>query len=253
MMNFFSWLRLCVRGLLPDACRLCRSPLAWPDAEMKGDMLASFFCPYCIKELLLLTSPLCRVCGLPLPSAWDDHVCGSCLESPPAFRMARAPCLYEGKLVDIIHRFKYRGRTELALPLARLMAQSFRQHDFVLPHRVLPVPMTKKRIRQRGFNQAGLLARALMEESGWKKGVGPVLDTRHLIRLHHTQSQTGLGREARKANVKDAFGVTDGFEGEHLLLVDDVFTTGATVGACARVLRAAGALSVSVLTAGHRP
>lgn len=155
--------------------------------------------------------------------------------------------------MDIIHRLKYRGRTELAAPLGILMAQTFYQQNFRLPHRVLPVPMTPERLRQRGFNQASLLAMAFMEAAGWEKGHGPLLDTRSLVRLHQGQSQTGLGREARKANVKDAFGVTAGADGEHLLLVDDVFTTGATVGACARVLRAAGALSVSVLTAGHRP
>ncbi|MCW7752918.1 ComF family protein [Desulfobotulus sp. H1] len=252
-MNPFSWLGLLGRGLLPHACQLCRAPLDWPDAGVERFCLAGFFCPVCAKDLSILVPPFCGICGLPFEAGEGEHVCGHCLAHPPAFQMARAACHFEGNLMDIIHRLKYQGRTELAAPLGRMMAITFEQYFPVIPHRVLPVPMTDKALRKRGFNQAILLAKAFMDAMGWQSGSGPVLDVKSLVRLRDGLSQTGLGRTGRRANVRGAFGLRASVTGENIVLVDDVFTTGATVDACSRALVRAGALSVSVLTAGHRP
>ncbi|TWI70767.1 ComF family protein [Desulfobotulus alkaliphilus] len=249
----FPWSRLLGRGLLPHACRLCREPLDWPDGGAEKSCLTPFFCPPCAKDLPPLVQPFCRICGLPFETGEGEHACGHCLAHPPAFEMARAACHFEGNLMDIIHRFKYQGRTDLAAPLGRMMAMTFDRYFSVIPHRILPVPMTDKGLRKRGFNQAILLAKAFMDAMGWKPGAGPVLDTKSLVRLRHDASQTGLGRAGRRANVRGAFGVRASMGGENVVLVDDVFTTGATVNACTRELLKAGVRSVAVLTAGHRP
>jgi ComF family protein len=140
---------------------------------------------------------------------------------------------------SLIHQFKYKHAFALAEPLADLMLR--------VPPRwrppvdvIVPIPLHSRRRRQRGYNQAALLARHLSRRLHIR------LNTSSLQRIHHTRSQVGLSQAARHANVADAFAVTDRqLQGEHVLLVDDVFTTGATLSAAAETLLAAGATAVS--------
>jgi ComF family protein len=147
--------------------------------------------------------------------------------------------------MEAIHRFKYNSETRLSLPLGTLLSAFARTvipepEDFV----VVPVPLHRRRLRQRGFNQSLLLSRVVAS------CLGTQLEYLSLIRKKHTRSQTGLGKEDRRKNVARAFCVTSPgiFKGTKVLLVDDVFTTGYTLNECARILKKAGALKVACLT-----
>jgi ComF family protein len=168
------------------------------------------------------------------------------------FHMVRSAGSYEGALRTLIHHLKYQGRVQLAKPLGRLLWSVFLTHwrpDQI--DLVMPVPLHPKRMRQRGFNQAYQLVRhwPIYAHSG-----GVPLDATIMFNLlqrrRPTLPQTGLDRRQREANVTGAFSLDqeDAVAGRRILLVDDVFTTGATIKACVRLLNKAGATRVDVLT-----
>jgi len=147
----------------------------------------------------------------------------------------------------LIHQFKYQGNIRLARPLGLMLLNTF-MHFFSPGNidMIVPVPLHAKRFRQRGCNQAYLLVK------DWRRcdPTLPPVERDALFRIRRTDPQTGLGREERNKNIKQAFSVEEDHktQGKKILLVDDVYTTGATVNECARVLRAAGAKQVDVLT-----
>jgi ComF family protein len=207
--------------------------------------MAGPICPACWDGVHPVLAPLCDRCGDPLPS-WRlltiaEGVCARCRRAPPGFDRARAAGDYDGSLREIIHAFKYDGRRSLAAPLARMM----RDHGELLLRDadcVVPVPLHPWRRLTRGFNQAEELARRLDL---------PV--ARALWRRRVTVPQTGLRPAERRRNVRAAFALSplgrrERLHGRCVLLVDDVRTTGATLDACARVLKAAGAREVRALT-----
>lgn len=223
---------------LPRRCAGCR------DAWMHSG--AGFWCERCLAELPWITHPLCPRCGRPYSKsgASIDHACGDCLLSAYPFDSARSATLYSGVIRDRIHQFKFGGQLEWAPALTELLADAWTKA--ALPHvqLILPVPLHPKRLRERGFNQSGILAKAL----GKRFGVPFAFDL--LQRGRWTEPQTRLSRADRLTNVRGAFQVTDGsrVEGRTIVLVDDVFTTGATLSECATTLKASGAKSVHVLT-----
>ena len=160
------------------------------------------------------------------------------------FDRARSFGRYDGALRDLIHLFKYVGVRTLAPRfgdwLARVLAEN---PDFASSDRILPVPLHPERERDRGYNQAALLARALARRTGIS------LDERSFARVKATAPQAGLTAHQRRENVRAAFVVRgDSFSKLRVILVDDVLTTGATVNACAHALRRAGAAEIRVLT-----
>jgi len=167
--------------------------------------------------------------------------CGACVVAPPAFDWARAGGLYAGPLRDAVQRFKFGRRPALARPLAALVLE---QCAAAVPaHAVLvPIPLARERERERGFNQAALVAERVA------RGLGAPLRERWLARTRATAPQTELDAVERRANVRGAFVASTAAAGADVVLVDDVLTTGATAGECARALRAAGAASVGLLT-----
>jgi ComF family protein len=178
----------------------------------------------------------------------EDHLCGRCRERPPKFGMARAAFLYDHALVDVVHCYKYKGKVQLAAPLGRLLRQTyFRFWADTRVDAVLPVPLHDRRLRGRGFNQAELLVRRWKDPS-LDSPLPPILwDV--LRRVRATAPQAGLGRREREANIRSAFAVIrpEAIAGGHLLLVDDVITTGATAAECAAQLLKHGAARVDVL------
>lgn len=191
---------------------------------------------------------MCPICGLPFRGQARDHSCPVCRGRRRRFDRARACLLYErgqvddaGPLARVLHDYKYQRDVTLAPLLADFLIQScplIVDHDLIVP-----VPLHRDRLRWRGFNQSHLLARRLGQHFNVR--VDPFL----LTRARPTPPQVGLDEADRRRNVAGAFAVRriTTLAGRHTLLVDDVYTTGATVEECARVLKRAGARRVDVL------
>lgn len=206
----------------------------------------TFFCPQCAAEIQTLADRGCRICGRPFKDPIPDGVCPDCLSKPPDFDQAWALAVYNGPLGDAVRRFKYHRHWATGAALAAYLAE---RASGELPERfdiLAPVPLHPRRLLTRGFNQAAVLGRDLARNSSL--ALVPGL----LKRLRHTRPQVGLDPSARRQNVAGAFAVDQKKRslpaGAGVLVLDDVFTTGATVNECARVLKQAGAVRVGVLT-----
>jgi ComF family protein len=186
----------------------------------------------------------------------DEHICSECFDFPKNYGKARSSGIYERVLMEVIHALKYRGRIEFARPLGLFLFSTFISHwDPRRIDLILPVPLHITRFRKRGFNQAFLFIR---KWPGIAKNLGFMLsdiqiDRDALVRSRKTMQQTGLDRRSRKKNMKNAFSLNKPklINGKRILLVDDVYTTGATVDECARILLHGGAKKVDVLTLAH--
>jgi ComF family protein len=256
--------------VFPPKCLVCSSFIQTPEGVCNGfpgeadlslaiqiqvdQLLSEYLCQNCLDGLVAVESPLCSCCGLPFESrCGPDHRCGDCSTSPKKFRVARAPLVYEQIFTEIIHCYKYRGKLQLARPLGELLLTAFSffwDKDSI--DVVVPVPLHLKRLRKRGFNQVYLLIR------NWQTIAGQIpfdmgdfqIERDVLVRTVPTAPQTGLGRRQRADNIKNAFVLADAAKiiGKRILLVDDVYTTGATVDECARLLLHHGAAHVDVLS-----
>jgi ComF family protein len=186
----------------------------------------------------------------------DDHPCGECIDYPKAYEKARSFGIYDRALMKLIHALKYKGRVELSRPLGFLLFSTLIR--YWAPERIdliMPVPLHIKRFRKRGFNQAFLFIRqwpALAKDTGFRLP-NKKISRDVLVKNRQTVRQTGLDRTSRKKNVKNAFSLKQPglIKGKRILIVDDVYTTGATVNECARILMRGGAKNVDVLTLAH--
>jgi ComF family protein len=172
-----------------------------------------------------------------------DFRCGTCRRQPPPFDHARAIARYEGPLRQAIHLLKYRGKLTLQQPLLQLTLTHFAAHfPAARFDAIVPIPLHQRRLRQREFNQATLLARGIAHH------LAVPMREKLLRRTRWTRPQVELSGDERQANVRHAFAVADptAIQDAVVLLVDDVFTTGATLGEAARALKAAGARQVDV-------
>lgn len=194
-----------------------------------------------------IEKPFCRQCGYPFPDLEtysSDFVCSNCATHDWHFEWARAGYRTEGQVLEAIVGFKYREEYYQYSRLIEWLTETFDRYAGEGEwHGLVPVPLYHRRRRERGFNQANELARGLKE----KRKID-ILDC--LYRYRETPSQARLERNARWENVANAFHLKPGFDvkGRNLLLIDDVFTTGATTNACAQVLAKAGAGRLAVLT-----
>lgn len=211
---------------------------------------AATLCNACEIDLPGLTQG-CQVCALPLPAS--GLICGQCQRSPPAFNQVVAPWTYHFPVDSLISRFKHQGKWPLGHLLASLLGECL-QHRFdnaelSRPERLLAVPMATKRLRQRGYNQAAMLARWLSQD------LDLPLDEQALLRPHDTIAQQQLDAKQRQRNLLKAFALAPGarVQGQHLALVDDVLTTGATAHSLARLLMDAGARQVDVYCLARTP
>ena len=201
-----------------------------------GRRSSDVLCHACFEALPRVGRPVCERCGL--PTAFATFVCEECKNVDFLFESARAPLKYEGVGKEIVHALKYRGYRRVVEKLAApLMLQVLDDGPF---DAVVPVPLHRSRLRKRGFNQAELLARSVA-----KKINATVSDTLEVVRS--TRDQVELSAAQRRANVAGAYSARKSMWGR-ILLVDDVFTTGATMSACAATLVRAGAGEVHALS-----
>jgi ComF family protein len=206
-------------------------------------------CTACETELPWLGDQ-CQQCALPL--AMSGLSCAQCTLHLPAFDEVLAPWLYEFPVDSLITRFKHQGNWPMGRLLAQLLGQ-FLQHRFdeglSRPDFLLPVPLASKRLRQRGYNQAGMLADWLGTQ------LQLFVESRLVTRPLETPTQQGLDAKARKRNLRGAFAVVDEekIKDKHVALVDDVLTTGSTADAIARLLIKAGARRVDVYCLARTP
>lgn len=218
------WLKTARNALLdllfPPRCVACRRSGNW-------------FCAACQAQIQPIRPPLCAHCGRPSTRT----PCPFCHKQPLAMNGTRAVAFFDHPLRQAIHALKYEQRTELAAPLGDLLSDYLRAHP--LPaDALIAVPLHPTRERERGYNQAALLAQAIHTRLGL-----PVW-TDALTRVRATRTQTELNAAERRTNVAEAFAATARVAGAHLILVDDVLTTGATMNACAVALRECGAQTV---------
>ncbi len=213
--------------LFPPVCPLCEKAIVEED-----------LCHGCMKGFsgLKIHSPLCTRCGVPFADTGSkDHHCGRCCKKEPPYVQARSVFNYDGAVLDAIHSLKYRHNVAIAPALGRLIALSGCVPDEKIDL-VAPVPLHPARLGQRGFNQSLLLARPLASALCVK------IDYTNLKKTRPTKDQIGLDEKERAENMKGAFDAPPkAFDGKTVLLVDDVYTTGATIRACSGALALAGA------------
>jgi len=224
--------------LFPPRCQSCRT--------VAEKLTNELFCAVCEEKIRYIRPPLCPACGAPFPdSAGSDHLCGDCLTPPKPFAVARSVAAFDGILLEAIHAFKYHNKTGMGSGLGKMMTgDSYTGTDLQGYTMIMPVPLHIRRLRERGFNQSLLLAKVLSARYAIP------LDFVTLKRERDTPPQTTMGRKERQANIKGAFGVADKerVRKQHVLLIDDVYTTGSTLAECTRVLLNSGASQVGVLT-----
>lgn len=231
-------LKLAELLFFPSLCRVCGELLDRPGERV--------VCRSCLNNLTPRRTGFCVCCGDFFDGIAEPHLCLECVTSRPPYALHRSCAVYEGILREMILLLKYRGYRVLGRDLALFALEAVGQDEDLWwdLDAIIPVPLHPKRKRERGFNQAEVIAREL----GRAKGL-PVLP-RALRRVRNIPAQTSLEADARKRNVSGAFAVRRpaALKGLAVLLVDDVYTTGSTVKECCRTLRRAGVRFVRVLT-----
>jgi ComF family protein len=215
--------------LYPSHCPECGDP--------SDTFRTSPICSSCWSKIERFTGPSCALCGLPFASEYAT-VCGQCITKKPPFSRVIFYGIYDGVLAEAINQLKFHGIKRLSKPMVTLLLNL----ELPVIDGILPVPLTVKGLRERGFNQSLLMARVL------SRNLQVPLHMDVLFKKKETLPQIGLSKKERLANLKKAFEVKGDIRGLRLLLVDDVMTTGATVTECSKVLMNAGAHEVTVLT-----
>ncbi len=234
--------------LFPDRCLGCATYIKTPT----DDPLGVCFCPMCLGQALpVFDHPFCPGCGRCFESG-PDHLCGACLETPMAMQSVRAAFMYQDVIQEAVGLLKYNSKLCLARPFERHLFQAFTTHfDMNAFHLILPIPLHGSKAKQRGFNQSYLLVRNFprLYRNLYDRPAPWRIDINGLTRVRATVSQTGLDHKARRKNLAQAFACPKPalVKGKNILLVDDVFTTGATCDAAAQTLIKSGAAGVSAL------
>ncbi len=233
-----------LRGLMAAAVDAVYPPVCTGCGRMVGQHRG--VCPDCWATLRLIERPYCEVLGVPFSHDLGAGILSAdAIANPPVFERLRSVAIHDGIAKSLVHGLKYRDRTDLAVMMAQWMVRAS-DGSVEACDVVVPVPLHAFRLWGRKFNQSAELARAIARISA-----RPYLPNA-LIRIKRTAQQVGLGATAREDNVRGAFAVSDAGKaalfGKRVVLVDDVYTTGATVSAATRALKKAGAQDVTVLT-----
>ncbi len=226
--SLYHLLWLGIDLVFPPVCGGCGAP-------------GTRWCTRCQQGISAVPVPVCRLCGTTLGMDAAE-VCVDCRRSPPHFLALRSWSAFEGPVRQALHRLKYRRDLGLGEALTPQLSTFVRNLPWSFDL-VVPVPLGRKRLEERGYNQVALIARPL----AWALGIP--FDHGAVARVRDTRSQVGLARRDRQENVRDAFMAMSGrIRGRSILLVDDVATTGSTLSSCAAALSSAGARDVFALT-----
>lgn len=222
--------------LFPPRCGACRVRLKTGSGKS--------LCTSCFAKITFLRLPVCRICGLELNSSGaKSDLCGDCLKSPPPFSFARSVVWYDEVVRELVLRLKFSSDTSVIPALLQLIS-AYDTTDFLASDWIIPVPLHNRRLRQRGLNQALILAGLVFPEDKER--------LRHdlLIRTKNTLPQTRLSGVARRKNLRGSFETVKPGElsGAVVCLVDDVYTTGTTAAECSLAILKSGAEEVRVLT-----
>ncbi len=235
------WLQPFVDLLYPRSCAFCGE-------GVEGDVFPHL-CDSCVGRVRWVRPPACATCGHPFfGEADEDRVCPHCLFLRPAFGTGCTGVLVRGPVRALVHGLKYRGQIHLLRDMREILSRAEPLRAFLAGAVLVPVPLHPRKRRERGFNQSLLLAETLA-------GLSEATEVEEgLVKTADTESQTLFDREKRLRNLKNAFAISPDFSlirRKRYVLIDDVFTTGSTLNACARVLRRRGANRVDVATFGH--
>ncbi|MCG9129547.1 ComF family protein [Candidatus Poribacteria bacterium] len=219
--------------LYPAHCKVCEKTI--------GLESIPYLCGYCWDSLEFVTRPWCEICGIQS----NEEICSECATTPPRYGKLRTIAFYGTILQKIIHLYKFEKKRSLAKYLSDLMIRhlpndcNFDEYDYILP-----IPIHKNRLRERGFNQSILISKGISKE------IGIDICTDALVRSKNTSPQSSLARDARQSNIVGAFEIKNKklIEGKRILIFDDVYTTGATVNEAVNMLWNEDPLEIDVLT-----
>ena len=220
--------------VFPNFCACCKVPL---------EDHSSRLCTQCLNSIEPIYAPICNICGRPFISKeQDSHVCGDCILRAPIYVLKRSPFVYKGAIKELIISFKYFYNFLSFSALIEVFNRLEFDLDILDSDVVIPVPLHLKRLRQRGFNQATLIAKKIF------KDIPISFDS--LLRIKDTPHQMGLKKQERLKNISGAFKVVrkKDIESKRVLLVDDVVTTGATINECSKELLNSGAKEVKIFS-----
>ncbi len=219
-----------ISTVYPPRCVLCGSP-GFNDMDI---------CEVCYGDLPWIESA-CTQCAIPLAKHSGNQLkCGQCLHKPPLFDRSVSLFSYEKETITLIHQLKFHEKLAYSRLLGGMLAGAIEKNAAELPDCILPVPLNKKRLKQRGFNQSIELARPAANTFNIS------LNMHSIKRVRDTPSQTGLDKKQRRKNIRAAFEIVDPLSAQHVAIVDDVVTTTSTVNELARLLKRAGVRRVDV-------
>lgn len=231
--------------VFPRVCVSCQGVVEESELHVLRHVCAS-----CAQQLQLVGPPHCTTCGHPYYGvAEENRLCEHCEALVPKFGEGKTAILLKGPGRGLVHAVKYHHGLHVLEDVVALMRRAPGYADFIRGKILVPVPLHSRKARERGYNQSQLLADCAVQAVDGEARIAALL-----VRVVDTVSQTQFDRATRQQNLKNAFALAPGAvitPGHHYLLIDDVFTTGSTLNACAAVLRDAGALNLDVITFGH--
>ncbi len=217
--------------IFPPCCVICKNKSR------------KIICDVCVNKVVYLKPPICGLCGKPRDKYFAGDLCEDCGRGGVPFTLARSVALYDGVLKEAIHKFKFDGKRTLSSFLGKLLVSYLRYGD--IPAKeidlMIPIPLSAKREKQRGYNQSKMLAEEISRQCSI------YLDSRSLKKIKDVTPQFELSRKERLQNVRGAFQAS-ALTGKNVLLIDDIYTTGATVREASKALKAAGAKNIYALT-----
>lgn len=226
--------------VFPRSCVHC--------AEIVDQSDYQFLCRSCAREVIFSTPPACSTCGYPFfGQLAGPKICPHCAELSPVFEEGKTLFLAKGPARSLLHELKYHSGFYVLNDLARMVQANPHYLDYLTDAQLVSIPLHPDKQRERGFNQSDRIAATLASVANCRVN-------KLLVRTQFTQTQTRLDRAARHQNVKNAFALAPNatvIPTQQYILIDDVFTTGSTLNACAAVLRQAGAQHIKVATLGH--